>query len=416
MRYILIILLAVSTVYADDILDIGVNIRHRLELRDNFDFNDDIDDEDAFHLIRTRINIAFDPVEIFHIYMQLQDSRILDGEFSNNTPFRDNVDIRQLYLDINIPESPFTLRAGRQELIYGDERLIGGFNWSNVAQSFDGVRLIHELDEIRTDIFWVRKVVIDTDSFNEWDKDDDILGIYSTYKGIDRHILELYYLFRATDRDIGFGPDVGLGELDESTIGFRIKGKDIDRFDYEIESAFQFGDFSEKDINAFAIIIVGGYTFDLPWSPRLGVEWDHASGDESPDDNRRNTFDNLFPTNHKHYGYMDRVSLQNINNMRFQLSASPQNNLYLQTDLHLIYLDENTDSLYNAGRNVIRTALNSDISKYVGTEMDLLARYIVNKNFRILIGYSHFFSGKFLKNTGPHSDGDFFYLETTLNF
>lgn len=37
-------------------------------------------------------------------------------------------------------------------------------------------------------------------------------------------------------------------------------------------------------------------------------------------------------------------------------------------------------------------------------------------NVKVLAGYSHFFTGDFLTETGSDDDGDFFYLQATLSF
>ena len=36
---------------------------------------------------------------------------------------------------------PLTLKVGRQILSYGDERLIGAFDWNNFGRTFDAVKL-----------------------------------------------------------------------------------------------------------------------------------------------------------------------------------------------------------------------------------------------------------------------------------
>ena len=46
----------------------------------------------------------------------------------NGLPYQDLMDLRLRYLGLGDPETkPFSLRAGCQELVFGDERLIGDF-------------------------------------------------------------------------------------------------------------------------------------------------------------------------------------------------------------------------------------------------------------------------------------------------
>ncbi|MGI9114148.1 MAG: alginate export family protein, partial [Chthoniobacterales bacterium] len=55
-------------------------------------------------------------------------------------------------------------------------------------------------------------------------------------------------------------------------------------------------------------------------------------------------------------------------------------------------------------------------SNFAGQEVDLTATYEVTKNLKVQTGYSHFFAGQYLVDTGPHSDADFGYVMTTLSF
>ncbi|HDY88842.1 MAG TPA: hypothetical protein ENH82_12120 [bacterium] len=71
-------------------LDIDFELRYRLEYRDNFDFNDKNDDEDGFHLLRTRVNLDFDAAEYLGAFVQLQDSRIWESQFPNKSPYENN--------------------------------------------------------------------------------------------------------------------------------------------------------------------------------------------------------------------------------------------------------------------------------------------------------------------------------------
>ena len=129
-------------------LKADIEFRHRMEYRQNFDFRDNADDEDAFDLLRTRLNLQWIPIKPLKLVTQWQDSRIANDEFANKTAYENFMDLRQLYVDyedtvlidaINI--NKLSLRAGRQEFSYGAQRLLGGFNWSNVAQTFDGGKL-----------------------------------------------------------------------------------------------------------------------------------------------------------------------------------------------------------------------------------------------------------------------------------
>ena len=78
-------------------------------------------------------------------------------------------------------------------------------------------------------------------------------------------------------------------------------------WDWEFEGVGQIGDRGPLDHASFAIHGEAGYTFaDTMWTPRVALGYDFSPGDDDPTDGDNETFDNLFPTNHIHYGQMKR--------------------------------------------------------------------------------------------------------------
>jgi len=53
---------------------------------------------------------------------------------------------------------------------------------------------------------------------------------------------------------------------------------------------------------------------------------------------------------------------------------------------------------------------------FVGSEIDLTGTYQPLKWLGFQAGYSHFFSGAYVRATGPDSDADFGYIQTLINF
>jgi len=163
-----------------------------------------------------------------------------------------------------------------------------------------------------------------------------------------------------------------------------------------------------------AVGILGYTASAMAWQPRVAFEVDYGSGDSDSTDGKMTTFDNLYPTNHLFYGYIDFISLQNLNNYRYQISAKSHKKLKIQADLHMIYLDTVKDSYYSVARTVVRTA-SGKVDSHLGDEIDVTADYKFNDKMNVGIGYSHFFAGKYLQETGANDDADFFYLQTTLS-
>jgi hypothetical protein len=224
-----------------------------------------------------------------------------------------------------------------------------------------------------------------------------------------------------------------------STSPGRLKG-----FDYEADFAFQTGTVANRvgaafpsnsslDHTAFAGHVAGGYNWELaPWTPRLGIDYALATGDEDPNDRQSNSFMNLFPTNHKFYGYMDFFGWKNIHDLSYNLQAKPNDKITLRVDHHFFWLFTSDDSWYRANAvNIVRppSVASRTSNNYVGSEVDFTATYNYSKWLSFLVGYSHFFSGDYVNNTqtkplvpqgaapvaGP-DDADFIYVQSTLKF
>ena len=135
--------------FAEGKVVFDVQERLRWEVRNNnFDFNDGVNapTDDNWLLQRFRLGVAIKPTDWLKIYAQAQDSREINSDRPDfpgllGAEGDDAFDLRQGYIEIGNPkEFPLTLKAGRQILSYGDERVIGAFDWNNIGRTFDAVK------------------------------------------------------------------------------------------------------------------------------------------------------------------------------------------------------------------------------------------------------------------------------------
>jgi hypothetical protein len=357
------------------------------------------------------------------MFVEIQDSRILLNDQINETAvpniFEDALDLHQFFVDFKYSPNgtAFKLRIGRQKLSYGQQRLVGAFEWANTARAFDALKLsIGKEGEAWLDLFASRVVSVDPNSPNDWSStgkryaDSDFYGAYYTNKKLIQGAqFEAYWLLRHEDTA---GDEV-------HTLGTRLGWK-RGALDADAEFMGQVGDFGEGiDQEAFALHIGGGYTVEKWNRTRLGISYSFATGDDDPDDNKHKTFDNLYPTNHLHYGYMDLMSFRNMHNLEFTAQTTWQN-IVVRLGYHWLWLaEEDTDAWYNAGgrqiRNAAGTGLNPD--PFLGQEVDLKVTYALwNGRVKLEAGYSHFFHGDYLKDFNIGKDADFAYLMTVLKF
>ena len=352
----------------------------------------------------------------------------------------DEIDVQQFFVDFKIPfgeKTGTTVRLGRQDLLYGAQRFISPLDWTNTRRTFEGGKVSTTLSPTLTiDGFWVHPVDVEKESLNWADKDTNFYGLYATL-GLPNVLegggtkLEVYGLALNRNNAL-FAPNAATagGDEDRYTLGARFSSAPKP-WDFDLELDYQFGEFEGLDIFAWSVAAEAGYTFaKVPTTPRLYLGFDYASGDDDPDDDDFNTFNQLFPLAHAYFGYIDVIGRQNIIDLHpgVELTAI-QNARYVKkltfrADYHLFWRASDDDAVYNVASGggsappsagILRGDSGSD-ETFVGSELDFLLPWQVDRHLQIYGGYSHFFTGDFIDNTGPSKDIDFLYMAVIFTF
>jgi hypothetical protein len=377
------------------------------------------------------------------------------------------VDLHQGYILVkNVLTPGLSLKLGRQEIIFGDHRLFGHFGWSQIGNSFDAVRATHSTALADVDLFWAR--IIDIEGITTGSgtgvqfpagatasgatpgtvgsRDQDIYGLYITLKPVKNWTIEPYWFLLSDTRAVA-GTVAGAlpttagtittaqapGQT-RSTLGTRLNGK-AGGLDFTYEGAWQFGSIASScvraasgcfgqgaagihpgtrdvHINAHAHAVKTGFTFDaVPMKPRLGFEFNYASGDGDANKCRNNgvaggcdgnsltTFDNLFPTNHFHYGYMDLMAWRNMVNYQIMFDVKPSPVSKLQFNFIWHRLADAQDNWYRAGQAAYATTNQFNQAASLGQELDIHYWHTFKEKFKFEIGYGHFFAGEYIDKT-----------------
>lgn len=357
------------------------------------------------------------------------------------------MDLHQAHLTLgNHKEFPLSLKVGRQELSYGDERLVGAFAWNNIGRVFDAAKVRWQNPWFAAEAFASKLVLPDDNEFNLWNDYNVFSGLHLTTKKIPKNTAEFYFFAR--NDEVGSAtanPGAVLpfqtaapAARDVYTLGARFKSNpgELGNFDYTVEGAYQWGNWkptvasARQDHEAYAFVANVGYTLAETFgTPRFAVEYAFASGDGNPGDDKHETFENLFPTNHKFYGYMDFFAWQNLHDVRGIFTIKPTSRLSVAVEGHLFWLADTADNLYNAGgvaRGAGPTAgtgfgRNPAYDSFIGAELDVIAGYAVNKFMAVEAGYGHFFVGDYIEQTWSSpafgsKDADWFYVQTVIRF
>jgi hypothetical protein len=419
-------------------ITLGGQIRTRAEYRDPTSYLNTVaaTRSDDLFLTRIRLNFKFSVTDDIDVFVQPQDQRNWGQEPSVLYDDK-NLDLHQGFVEVrNLFGEPLSIKAGRMELSYGDQRLVSPLDWSNIARAWDGAKIRYAPKDWWIEGFYtvIRDPFSPTPAgttaplsnaptaANGAAHDQDFLGVYFSYVGIADHEFDVYGFFREIQDGSAaseLAPAVPAGDLIDRTIGARFKGKHFG-FDYTGEAMSQTGHAATDQIHAYAYAATLGYSFDMGWKARIGVEYDFASGDRNPTDGKRETFDPLFPFGHYYQGFADTFGFKNGKDLALLLKVAPTDTLSVHLDVHQFWLSTDRDAWYNFAGAPLRRDATGLSSTRVGFETDLHARLAVGKFVKFWGGWSHFFAGSFVRQTatpaGTDTDMNWFFLQMTVDF
>ena len=225
----------------------------------------------------------------------MQDVRAWGSEANTLSDFAaDSFDMHEAFFELG--SGAIKLRGGRQEVNLDGQRLMGAVDWTQQGRSFDGLRLLLKSGIFGGNVFWSRQA----------DGGRHDLFVFNPAFAFGAVSLSVPLILQTNDfikrGERGMGREARWTRF---TGGAYVKGEGD--LSWRIESYLQAGqdnNLTEKDILAFMIGARIGYKVASGFAPTLWV--DFLSGDGDPSDETYSTFDTLFATNHKFYGFMDR--------------------------------------------------------------------------------------------------------------
>ncbi|MCC6493055.1 MAG: alginate export family protein [Pirellulales bacterium] len=317
-------------------------------------------------------------------------------------------DFLNLFADVTVVDGA-VLRVGRQELLYGAERLVSPLDWANTRRTFDGARVLLKGDDWTSDGFYTYVVPVDPNDLDEPDYNQSFYGLYNSYTGIEDLTVDAYYLGYENETT-SLAPS-GQGDFSIHTLGLRLNAALTESWLFECEGGPQFGRQSGLALDheaAFGTVGIGRKLGDLlPWSPTLWGYYDYASGNNVGGDFNR--FNQLFPLGHKYFGFIDAVQRSNIEAPNVLLTATPAKDWTLLAWYWHFMANQENDIVPSIGGTPPQSATSKDL----GDELDLTVRYNIAPRSNVLVGWSHFWRGN--KILAPN-DADFLYSQWELNF
>jgi Alginate export len=329
------------------------------------------------------------------------------------------LDFQAAFLQVGTGEGPnfIELRVGRQELEYGSGRLIDIREGPNVRLSFDGFMIKSKFNQWLVDGFAMRP---DLDRFGFFDNAPNhavgFWGVYSTRPLPHNTSLELYYL--GLDRKEATFQRGTAHEVRHS-LGGRISrpiATERPGWDFDDEALWQFGTFGSANIEAWTVATETGYRIPtIPLKPRFSAKADISSGD-NPNSKTLGTFNPLFPKG-DYFGVLATTGPGPINfiDVHPHVEATLPHDVSVSFDWIVQWRENPNDALYSVPGFIIRAADGSR-ARFVGHRPGTQIRWQVNPHLWFQGDYGIFYAGRFLKETQPGRNLNYWALWASYKF
>jgi hypothetical protein len=329
------------------------------------------------------------------------------------------LDFQAGFLEVGTSEgtNSVAFRAGRQELEYGSGRLIDVREGPNVRLSFDGFMVKSKIDSWHIDGFAVRP---DLDNPGFFDNAPNhavgFWGVYAVRPLPRKTSLEMYYL--GLDRKQATF-ERGTAQEVRHTLGARISrlvATERSGWDFDYEGLWQFGTFGSGNIQAWTVASEAGYRFPtVRLKPRFSAKADISSGDH-PSSNTLGTFNPLFPKGN-YFGVLATTGPGPINfiDVHPHVETAFPHDVTVSFDWIIQWRESLDDGVYAVPGFLIRAADGSR-ARFVGHRPGTEIRWQTSRHLWFQADYGIFYAGKFLKQTQPGRNLNYWALWAGYKF
>jgi hypothetical protein len=361
-----------------------------------------------------------------------------------------------------------SVKAGRQYVIFGNHSLFGHFDWANTGYSHDGIMLQYSTKAWDSYFGWFRNAETDigqaaavgsgnpntavvptgTGQALNANGDADMFIFYNQIKSVPGFLIEPYYVYYKNNLGAADNRGQGIGTAKHSDQTRHMVGNRIEmrkgNFDFINEIAYQFGQMGDTGgvnnpcgvgsqskclhINAWATRNWIGYThYQSAWKPRLAFNFDYASGDGRANCtlnagygacSSANTFENFFPTNHIHMGYMDVQAWRNMLSPSANFQARPSKDDHIEIWYTNLNLANSKDNWYRGSQGVYVFSKVGNTKTHIGDEIDFTWTHMfMDGKVAFQATYGHLFAGGYIQeNLGTSVNQSWAYAQLWVNF
>jgi len=350
--------------------------------------------QDAANFIsqRTRINLGY-KAEKYNVYFSLQNVRVWGDVSTLSKEDKFGVAFHEAWGEYYF-NPKFSIKLGRQEIVYDDQRMFGSVGWAQQARSHDAL-----LFKFKTGKKGKLHLGLALNANGETLFDEDYAVNqykslqYAWYNTKFNEAFGLSALF--LNNGMTYNHVIDIDNTNQKitysqTIGGRLTYKK-NRLNADAATYFQTGDTptslknDKMDLSAYYFTLNAKYKITDQFLLGAGVEilsGNNQGGNSSKD----KAFKPFYGTNHKFNGWMDYFYVGSYMNSAGLMNINTPI-IYKKNKFSAVLIPH----FFSAQGDL----LNLDASKadaYLGTEIDLAFGYKIFKNINFNLGYSHMFA------------------------
>ncbi len=389
-------------------ISLGLTLRERFEHVDAQAFGTSGNKADNYLLQRLQFHVDVHFDEHWQMFLQLEDARAFDKNVIS--PVDQNpLDLRLAFLAyVNATEAgTFKARVGRQDFAFDLQRFVSSRDGPNVRQSFDAAWADWETGSWRF-IGFVSQPV----QYNNIQPFDDTSNSHFRFHTlrVERLVfgkdeLSAYYSYYGRD-NVRFLD--ASGDEKRHVFDGRFAGK-WQQLDWDLEAMGQLGTVGAKDIRAWGVGARAGYTFEqTSWQPRIGLQFDAASGDHHPGDNVIGTFNPLFPNGY-YFTLAGFTGYTNLIHLKPSLTVKPIQGLSIMAAAGLQWRETTADAIYVQPNIPVANTAGTG-SAWSGVYAQLRVDYQFDAHLTGAIEAVHYKVGDTILRAGGH-DSDYLGIE-----
>lgn len=384
-----LVIFSLFSIFSYAQLTIDAELRPRFEYRHGFKtLIPDNTDAATFVAQRTRLNTKF-VKEKYSFYLSIQDIRTW-GDAKQLTENSESLSIHQAWANINFTNE-FSVKLGRQEIIYDDSRIFGNVGWAQQARSHDLALAKYEKNNQKLHFGYAYNQEGQSLTGNLY-----TLGSYKAFQYLWYH--NKFGNVKASFLVLNNGmQDVENDKTRYSqTLGTHVKFNLSKSINAKTNLYYQTGkDVTDTDLSAYLVGLDLG--FKVTDKVSLGLGGEMQSGNDYDEADKNKAFTPFYGTNHKFNGWMDYFYVGNHINSVGLIDIYGKISTKLNPKSSLTAFVHNFNAAAEMGE---------DIDKQLGTEIDLVYKYKFSDDINIAAGYSHMFASEGMEILKGNADGN----------